>query len=83
MMTEFKQALQEILSDKHIPTFEVNNSENEGVAMLEWETLTDEGVILPDTLLYSSNYLVDWEEALKAIRELGIKYPIVDDFSQY
>lgn len=80
MLTEFKKDLQEILSDNHIPTFEINNSENDGVVMAEWDTMSDDGVILPNNLLTSGTYAIEWEQALQVIKELGVAYPIVDDF---
>ena len=82
MLTEFKKDLQEILSDNHIPTFEINNSENVGVVMTEWDTMSDDGIILPNNLLTSGTYAIEWEQALQVIKELGIAYPIVDDFKE-
>ena len=82
MLTEFKKDLQEILSDNHIPTFEINNSENDGVVMAEWDIMSDDGVILPNNLLTSGTYAIEWEQALQVVKELGIEYPIVDDFKE-
>lgn len=82
MLTEFKKDLQEILSDNHIPTFGINNSENVGVVMTEWDTMSDDGIILPNNLLTSGTYAIEWEQALPIITGLGIAYPIVDDFKE-
>ena len=78
-VNRFKQTIKNILNDGNAVTFEFYNKDNDGIIINEWDTLEEYGATIPNEWLTSQVENITIKEAEKALNELGIVYPIIDD----
>ena len=78
-INRFKQTIKNILNDGNMVTFEFYNKDNDGIIINEWDTLEEYGATVPNEWLTSQVENITIKEAEKALNELGIVYPIIDD----
>lgn len=78
-INRFKQTIKNILNDGNMVTFEFYNKDNDGIIINEWDTIEENGATVPNEWLTSQVENITINEAEKALSELEIVYPIIDD----
>lgn len=82
MVEDFKKLINEIIQDGNYPTFELNNRDNNGVIVNEYDMIDDGGTMVPNSMLTSQVFEIANDEALKIIDEVGLIYPEIIDWSE-
>lgn len=78
-INRFKQTIKNIIDDGNMVTFEFYNKDNDGIIINEWDTIEENDATVPNYWLTSQVENITIDEAEKALNELGIVYPIIDD----
>lgn len=78
---EFKNYLKSVLDRGDMVTFGVNSmKEDEGVTVLEWETMTEGGITIPNIQVGETQVVeMRKSDVEEVMGEIGVSYPEIED----